>query len=198
MKSKKCAECGKEYPETTEFFYYNKTWKYFRSKCKECTKRIENARYHKHNPPQKREWDMPAVIGEVSCPCMAPDSKCYVDGCRYHMTLKKDLNKNRIQAIQDSKYTCLFEVIADHPNGLSLEQIGVIMGVTMEAVRQQEMSALTKLKRRMRHLETYNEDDVDTRYDKPRHVFGDANRVSEWKTTPLWKWQFMSHEKKEQ
>jgi len=187
METKKCAMCGQEFPLTTEFFYYNKTWRYFRDKCKECQKKVSREHYHKMNPPVPKEWDEPVVLGEVECPCMDKETKkCFFTGCRHHMTPKKALNKNHMKAIYDSKFTCLHEITFNYPNGLSLERIGTIMGVTMEAVRQTEASALTKLKRRMKHMEVYNQEEVDTRYEKPRHVLGDYDRISERKITQIW------------
>ena len=190
MKTKKCAMCFQVFPETTEFFYYNKTFRYFRDKCKECTKKISRDHYHKMNPPVPREWDEPVVLGGVDCPGMYDEvKKCFVTGCRYHMTPKEALNKNRITAVYNSKFTCLFEIIDNYPNGLSLERIGSIMGVTMEAIRQTEAKALDKLKKRAAHLETYNEDDVDLRYIKPERVLG-TGKLSEKTLTPVWSKNF--------
>lgn len=44
-------------------------------------------------------------------------------------------------------------VVAHHPDGLSLDEIGMLFGITRERVRQIEVIALTKLRKRYPHFE---------------------------------------------
>ena len=63
MKTKICTgECGKEKPETEEFFYFRKDNNKFRNECKECFKKIQkisNKIYYKNNREKINKQRLP-------------------------------------------------------------------------------------------------------------------------------------------
>lgn len=54
MKMKRCTGCHKEYPESTEFFYYNKQRRHYRPRCKQCTD-AQNRAWKENNTERVRE-----------------------------------------------------------------------------------------------------------------------------------------------
>ena len=49
MISKVCTKCGKEYPATLDYFYYDNRRNILRSQCKKCLKKYSKE-YRKNNP----------------------------------------------------------------------------------------------------------------------------------------------------
>ena len=87
MNKRKCSKCGAEHPLTEEFFAKNQSTntggdKYFRPKCKKCTKQAsqgKNSAYKLAGKPKRPELETPCDR------CGRTDKKLVFDHC--HETL---------------------------------------------------------------------------------------------------------------
>jgi len=94
------------------------------------------------------------------CDCENGIRPCPFIFCRYH--LSSNIRKSGLLEInaQDSEYSCVLDVV--EANGcVSLPEIGKLMNITMERVRQIELNALNKIQ------EVWDENDTpeDKTYD---------------------------------
>lgn len=98
---------------------------------------------------------LPATRGD----CLVMDRPCPFVSCRYHLHLDVDPKSGGLKILRpdidvwELKETCVLDVASR--GELTLEQVGVIMNITRERVRQIERDALQKLKKycKRNHIE---------------------------------------------
>ena len=81
-------------------------------------------------PTFKRVGKLP-VLPATREECISAVRPCPVIRCRYWM--------------QGKTYSCVLDAVDDHPNGMTLEEVGEELGVTRERIRQIESRAMKKV-----------------------------------------------------
>lgn len=99
--------------------------------------------------PEHGYW-RPSTRGE----CSNVQRPCPYVGCRHHLYVDEGTGESSLvlnfpeQEPWEMPVSCSLDVADEHPSGLSLDQIGRVMGVTRERVRQIQKAAETKAVRR--------------------------------------------------
>ncbi|HJL43971.1 MAG TPA: sigma factor-like helix-turn-helix DNA-binding protein [Myxococcales bacterium LLY-WYZ-16_1] len=105
--------------------------------------------------PEILEYDRPRNRAE----CRHADRPCLYVSCRYHLYLDVNPATGSIKInfpdkqIWELEETCALDVA--ERGGVTLEEVGVIMNLTRERIRQVEVTGLEKLRGSERELETF-------------------------------------------
>lgn len=101
VEEKKCTKCGKKYPKTKEYFYYNDNYGRLKSECKECSK--EYMKIKRSNKEQiKGKAGRPKTIVETG-----EDLKCRICGETFPYTSEYfPINKAYKSGLETRCRTC--------------------------------------------------------------------------------------------
>lgn len=105
--------------------------------------------------PEIAEYDRPVTRSQ----CREADRPCLYVACRYHLYLDVNPNTGSIKInfpdkeVWELEETCALDVA--ERGGITLEEVGDIMNLTRERIRQVEVSGLQKLRDGDVSLETF-------------------------------------------
>lgn len=78
--------------------------------------------------------------------CGVAERPCPRVECRQNLTLQERQPRGRPpQAPRDTSESCVLDVVCEHPDGLTLSEVGRKIGVVREMVRKIEVRAVRKL-----------------------------------------------------
>lgn len=98
------------------------------------------------DPPRPKTWGECLEVKRGT-----KENPCPYAGCKYHLALDVTEAGSLIAAFPDLDadeipWTCSLAFVKENPDGATLEQIGAILSVTRERVRQIESRALIRLR----------------------------------------------------
>lgn len=102
--------------------------------------------------PSSNHW-RPTTRGD----CVDGPRPCPFVGCRYHIWLEATQfgaivtqQDGKLQGMHNMRFTCVLDAAEQGP--LPVKQIGRLLGVKKERLRQMERVATARLKKKTRHL----------------------------------------------
>jgi hypothetical protein len=95
----------------------------------------------------------PPLLGQP-CPRERP---CRYYQCRHHLAVEWTLGGmprlvHPDERLADMRHTCVWDAVADHPAGMSLDQVSQRIGVSLARTQQIQETAKIKVQRRMRGI----------------------------------------------